>query len=122
MIGLGHEKNMSYLDIPEKAFSSVSTSLLQCHQRLGHLSLNKLCQVVPNLSHVSNLKCEARQLGKHHRSFFPRCVESHQLQLLELIQTDIWGPSRVKSPKEFQYFVIFVDDCSRMTWLYLMKE
>ena len=28
----------------------------------------------PNLSFVSVLGCEARHLGKHHRSSFPRCV------------------------------------------------
>jgi len=44
------------------------------------------------------------------------------LQLFKLVHTDIWGPSIVKNPKEFQHFVIFIDVCFRMTWLYLMKE
>ena len=40
----------------------------------------------------------------------------------ELIHSDIWGPCSVMSPTGFKYFVTFVDDFSRMTWLYLMKS
>jgi len=28
----------------------------------------------------------------------------------------------VPSVQDFKYFIIFVDDFSRMTWLYLLKE
>jgi hypothetical protein len=123
MISSEHGRDrLYYLDISGRAFTSVSSSPLHWHYRLDHPSLAKLRQVVPSLSYVSVLECEACQLGKHHRSSFPRRVESRQLQSFELVHTDIWGPSRVKNPKGFQYFVIFVDDCSRMTWLYLMKE
>ena len=34
----------------------------------------------------------------------------------------MWGPCPVVSPTEFRYFVMFVDDYSRTTWLYLMKN
>ena len=40
----------------------------------------------------------------------------------ELIQSDVWGPCPVISATEFKYFVTFVDDFSRVTWLYLMKS
>jgi len=39
-----------------------------------------------------------------------------------LVHSDIWGPSRVKSNLGFQYFVTFIDDFSRCTWLFLMKN
>jgi len=97
-----HEKDgLYYLDILERAFTSVSSPPFQWHQHLGHPSLNKLCQVVPSLSHVSVLECETCQLGKHHRSSFPHRVESRQLQLFELVHTGIRGSSRVKSLKGF---------------------
>ena len=41
---------------------------------------------------------------------------------LELIHFDVWGPCPVMSPIGFKYFVTFVDDFSRVTWLYLMKS
>ena len=34
----------------------------------------------------------------------------------------MWGSCPVVSPIGFQYFVTFVDDYSRTTWLYLMKN
>ena len=34
----------------------------------------------------------------------------------------MWGPCLVVSPTGFQYLVTFVDDYSRTTWLYLMKN
>jgi len=119
----GDERDgLYYLDIPGKTFTSVSSYLLQWHYRLGHPSLTKLRQVIPSLSSIFVLECKACHLSKHHLSSFLRCVESCQLQFFELIHADIWGSSRFKSPKRFQHFVIFIDDCSRMTWLYLMKE
>ena len=38
----------------------------------------------------------------------------------ELVHSDVWGPCPVMSPTGFKYFVTFVDDFSRVTWLYLM--
>ena len=40
----------------------------------------------------------------------------------ELVHSDVWDPYLVLSPTRFKYFVIFVDDFSRVTWLYLMKS
>ena len=40
----------------------------------------------------------------------------------ELIHSDVWGPSPKTTMSGVRWFVIFVDDCTRMTWLYLMKN
>ena len=39
-----------------------------------------------------------------------------------LIHSDVWGPSPVSTASGHRWFVIFVDDCTRMTWLYLLKH
>ena len=39
----------------------------------------------------------------------------------ELVHYNVWGPCLVMSPTWLKYFVIFVDDFSRVTWLYLIK-
>ena len=39
-----------------------------------------------------------------------------------LIHTNVWGPSRTVSLKGHRWFVSFIDDCSRTTWLYMMKD
>ena len=40
----------------------------------------------------------------------------------ELVHSDVFSPCPVVSPTRFRYFVKFVDDYSRKTWLYLMKN
>ena len=40
----------------------------------------------------------------------------------ELVHYDVWGPCPILSPTGFRYFVTFVDDFSRVTWLYAMKS
>lgn len=119
MIGLGHERNgLSYLDAGNSIPTlSATVSPFQWHFRLEHPSLQKLRQVVPDLSPSSMLQCEASQLGKHYRSSFPSCPGSRQSNPFNVVHSDIWGPARIKSISGFQYFVIFVNDFSRMTWL-----
>ena len=40
----------------------------------------------------------------------------------ELVHSDVWGPCPMVSLIRFWYFVTFIDDYSRITWLYLMKN
>ena len=42
--------------------------------------------------------------------------------LVVLFISDIWGPINTPSLLGFRYFVIFIDDYSKITYLYLMKE
>jgi hypothetical protein len=39
-----------------------------------------------------------------------------------LIHSNVWGPSLVSIVSGVRWFVTFVDDCTRMTWLYLLKH
>ena len=39
-----------------------------------------------------------------------------------LIHSDVWGPSPVSTASGYRWFVIFVDDCTHMSWLYLLKH
>ncbi|KAG8473256.1 hypothetical protein CXB51_035233 [Gossypium anomalum] len=39
----------------------------------------------------------------------------------ELVESDVWGPSHVKS-NGFLYYVLFVDMYSRYTWVYFLKS
>ena len=38
-----------------------------------------------------------------------------------VILSDVWGPSKVPTLSGSRQFVAFIDDCTRMTWLCLMK-
>jgi hypothetical protein len=126
MIGMGHEVGgLYYMDLTPTSSqvlqSSTSIPALQWHCRLGHPSLPTLKHQVPHLHHESSVPCEACQLSKHHHVPFPSRVVCWVFSPFELIHFDVWGPINIASNK-FHYFVTFVDDFSRMTWLFSMKN
>ena len=43
------------------------------------------------------------------------------MSLFELVHTNIWSPSRSASTLGFRYSIIFIDNYSRCTWLFLME-
>ena len=40
----------------------------------------------------------------------------------DLVHSDVWGPAPINSYNGYKYFVIFIDDFSKITWLYLLKD
>jgi hypothetical protein len=61
-------------------------------------------------------------LNKQARNLFPRRVEYRAKNILELIHTDICGPITPKLFREKRYFITFIDDYTRKTWVYFLKE
>ena len=61
------------------------------------------------------------QFGKQTALPFNNSV-SHDLSSFDLIHSDVWGPSPISIPSASRYFVIFVDDLTRYTWIYLFKN
>ena len=41
---------------------------------------------------------------------------------LEMVHTDVWGPSPVSSLGGFRFYVTFIDDVSRKVWVYFLKH
>jgi len=83
--------------------------------RLGHPSLQKIRSVIPVESFISSLSCKSCELGKHHRATFQSRVNNRSSSAFELVHSDVWNPSRMPSIKGFRYFLLFVDDFSRVT-------
>ena len=69
-----------------------------------------------------SLDCESCQFAKHHRLNYSPIVNKRASAPFELVHSDVWGSCPVVSSIGFRYFVTFVDDYSRTTWLYLMKN
>ena len=40
----------------------------------------------------------------------------------QLIHSDLWGPTAVPSFADFRYYICFVDDFTKYTWLYPLKH
>lgn len=47
--------------------------------------------------------------------------KSHAEKPFDLIHVDIWDSYRVFTRGKFRYFLTLVDDCTRVTWVYLME-
>ena len=101
------------------------------HLRLGHLggeNLKKLVskEMVNGLQtrgtfNPSNDICEGCMKGRQTREVFPS-AEHRGRQLLELVHSDVCGPINPKSLGGNRYYLTFVDDYSRKSWVYLLKE
>ena len=70
---------------------------------------------------TENFDCVSRQLGKQPTLPF-NTSESISTDIFNLIHSDVWGPSSVSSIGGFRYFVVFVDDYSRYSWIFNMKH
>ena len=66
--------------------------------------------------------CTCPTHGHSTRLPYPCFRDNRAKSPFELVHTDVWGPCRTTSILGFQYFVIFIDDYSRCTWLFLMKS
>jgi len=122
IIGIGCESHGLYYLRTSSHVGTVIDSPSLLLAQLGHPSLAKMQQLVPSLSKLSNLSCESCHLGKQSRNSSSISVSQRASSPFTLVHSDIWEPSCVKSNLGFQYFVTFIDDFSRCTWLFLMKN
>ena len=125
-IGGGYEEGgLYYLHQPEvSAHSAVtsSSSPLLWHHRLGHLPVTKLRRVIPHIPPSVSFQCETCQLGKHCRSSFPSSQSPSSQGLFDLLHVDVWGPSRIPNRSQCRYYLVIVDDFSRLSWVFLLKD
>ena len=69
----------------------------------------------------SSFHCEICQFAKHTGTSFPR-LQYKPSTPFSLVHSDVWGPSRIKNISGARWFVSFVDDHTRLTWVFLMKN
>jgi hypothetical protein len=60
------------------------------------------------------------ELAKHKRASFPISNKRSSI-LFYLIHNDIWGPT-IPNVSGARWFVSFIDDCTRVTWIFLLKH
>lgn len=96
------------------------------HNRLDHLSFKRLEYLKDQLHFKNDIKnvdvpCSICPLAKQRRLSF---VSHNHLSpnAFDLIHGDIWGPYRSPTRDGHRYFLTLVYDCTRFTWVYLLKQ
>lgn len=109
----------------KQAHGVTKLPLSRWHSRLGHPSSFIVKQVVsrnnlPCLDMSSSESvCNACQQAKSHQLPYSRSLSESRFPL-ELVYSDVWG----KAPESVgrkQYYVSFIDDYSKFTWIYLLR-
>nr|KYP31898.1 Retrovirus-related Pol polyprotein from transposon TNT 1-94 [Cajanus cajan] len=99
------------------------------HFRFGHLHFGGLTELVkkemvfglPSME-FEKIFCEDCVIGKHARTSFPRNSEYQAKEQLGLVHTDLCGPITPESFSGKRFFVSFIDNFSRKTCVYFLKE
>ena len=99
------------------------------HRRLGHLGFDKLAKIstkeavrdLPKIIVPLNSMCRHCQHGKQTRASF-KIKEHMTSHPLEIIYTDLYGPTRTTSLQGDHYFMFLIADYTRMTWVDFLKE
>jgi hypothetical protein len=100
------------------------------HRRYGHLGLRNMKKlVVENM--VVGLDCDMKTdigicepcvEGKQHRTKFPTSGGKRSNFVLGLVHSDVCGKMSTQSLGGGEYFLTFIDDKTRHTWMYILKH
>ncbi|CAI7902986.1 unnamed protein product [Closterium sp. NIES-54] len=117
----------------EPSQDAASAQTLLWHHRLGHPSLPRLCGMhcrllvsglprslppLPPSPAPPCLPCvEGRQRAAPHSSSFPQTTAS-----LQTLHMDVWGPARVSGQSRERYFLLVVDDYTRYTTVFPLRN
>eukprot|EP00253_Pinus_taeda_P023081 PITA_23081 len=109
------------------ALTSKGADAALWHHRLGHMSEKGMKilhsrNLLPGLKNVDLDFCENCIYGKQKRVRFLRVGKEKKSEKLELVHTDVWGPAQVSSLCGSRYYVTFIDDATRKTWIYCIKN
>lgn len=88
---------------------------------LVKISSKKAERGMPTITKPSNTVCKHCQIGKQTKVSF-KTKEYSTTRPLELIHTDLYGHMRTKGWNGERYFMLFIDDFTRITWACFLKE
>jgi hypothetical protein len=115
--------------IPVTAIKEVCSarrfSINTWHSCFGHPSFKIVEQVISQNNLLCSLDstkesiCNACQQAKSHQLPYPKSTSVSGFPL-QLVYTNVWGPTPESVDKK-KYYVSFIDDFSKFTWVYLIK-
>lgn len=96
------------------------------HKRLGHLSMRNICKLKQlaegiDLDLTPELEfCDSCVIANQKRRPFNK-TRPKTSRPLQVIHSDVCGPSNVVSHDGYKYFVTFIDDYTHISVVFLMK-
>jgi hypothetical protein len=96
---------------------------------MGHMNFDNLVKIntkqavrdMPKITKPSNIVCKQCQHGKKSRVSF-KTKEYATSKPLERVHIDLCGPTRTQSLQGENYFMLLIDDYTRMTWVSFRKN
>jgi hypothetical protein len=107
------------------AYTGVDTTLW--HHRQRHMSekgmqiLHKR-NLLPDLKQIDLDFCEHCVYGKQKRVRFLRVGKEEKSERLEILHTNVWGPTQASYLGVSHYYVTFIDDETIKTWVYCIRQ
>ena len=99
------------------------------HRILGHINFEhiikkckkKFVRYFLGIKKPQNTICKSCQLGNQTRTSFKAKDHLSRSKPLQLVHMDLCGPSRTNAPGGKSYFMLIIDDFSRLTWVVFLK-
>jgi transposase InsO family protein len=96
---------------------------------MGHINFDNLVKVrkkeavgeIPQIMKPTNTLCKHCQRGKQTKTRF-KSKEYSTTRTLEIVHTDLVGQTRTKGLKGEKYFMLLVDDYTRMSPVFFLKN
>ena len=104
-----------------------TSSIELWHRRLTHINYKALPYVRKVVTGLPYLKikhdgtCKGCAKGKNIKNPFLKS-DTKTKGMLELIHSNVCGPMPSISLSGYEYYVTFIDDYSRNTWIYFLKN
>jgi hypothetical protein len=107
--------------------ASIGVDTTLWHHRLGRMSekgmhIPQKKNFFPDLEQVDLDFCEHCVYGKQKRVIFLKVGKEKKREKLEFVHTDVWGPYQVSSLGGSCYYVTFIDDATRKTYFYCIRQ
>ena len=116
------------------ASEELESDLFLWHCRLGHLGMDNVIKIangnmvkgIGHLSLESKPFCEGCVMGKQHRCPYRKGISYRATEPFELMMcvdhSDVCGPMSESSIGGSRYYVTFIDDSTRDTFVYFLKN
>ncbi|KAL4387584.1 hypothetical protein GQ457_09G023340 [Hibiscus cannabinus] len=123
----GRSFSLNPMQEEQSTFLAKESIIMLWHKRLGHyhhqgiVKMNSESMVIDLLEFDDHITtCKACQFGKQNKKSFPNTAWRATCKL-QLIHTDISGPQRTSSLLGNRYYAAFIDDFTRMRWIFFLK-